>query len=118
MTQPIKILACDDQQEILELYSEVLRFPEFRVLGIRKSEEIVPAIEDFQPDKILLDLRMPLLHGEDILMTLKASPFMAKIPVIVCSADFHGQEIADKHGAEHFLMKPFDVNELRAILKN
>ena len=115
---PIKVLACDDKGEILDLFKMILNEPEFRVMTVQNSSTIFLAIDEFRPDKIVLDLKMPDRNGEEILQILKADARTACIPVIICSASLLGASSAQKFGADHFLMKPFDLDEFLEVLRN
>lgn len=74
------------------------------------------------PDVIVLDLMLPGQSGLDVLAELRADHELAKTPVIVMSAWAHSDEAAVQAGADRFVPKPFDPDELRdavlALLKD
>jgi DNA-binding response OmpR family regulator len=74
------------------------------------------------PDLIVLDLMLPGRSGLDVLTELRADDELAKTPVIVMSAWSHSDEAAVEAGADRFVPKPFDPDELRdavlALLEN
>jgi DNA-binding response OmpR family regulator len=65
------------------------------------------------PDVIVLDLMLPGRSGLDVLAELRADDELAKTPVIVMSAWSHSDEAAVQAGADRFVPKPFDPDELR-----
>jgi DNA-binding response OmpR family regulator len=65
------------------------------------------------PDVIVLDLMLPGRSGLDVLAALRADDELAKTPVIVMSAWSHSDEAAVQAGADRFVPKPFDPDELR-----
>lgn len=107
-----KILICDDDEGILELLVLVLEDEGFEVIAEQNSLNIYKLIERERPDLILLDMWMPVLSGDQILKTLKKNPETQDVPVIIISASTEGKRIADAAGANHFISKPFDVDNL------
>jgi len=65
------------------------------------------------PDVIVLDLMLPGQSGLDVLAELRADDELARTPVIVMSAWSHSDEAAVQAGADRFVPKPFDPDELR-----
>ena len=65
------------------------------------------------PDVIVLDLMLPGQSGLDVLAELRADHELARTPVIVMSAWSHSDEAAVQAGADRFVPKPFDPDELR-----
>ncbi len=65
------------------------------------------------PDVIVLDLMLPGQSGLDVLAELRADHGLAETPVIVMSAWSHSDEAAVQAGADRFVPKPFDPDELR-----
>ena len=70
------------------------------------------------PSLILLDLHLPDMHGIDVLLALRASPRTAGIPLVVVSADANPHQIRrpDSDGAEQYLTKPLNVNDVLSLL--
>jgi DNA-binding response OmpR family regulator len=67
------------------------------------------------PDLLVLDLMLPGLSGLELLAALRSDPELASTPVVVISAWSDSRAAALRAGADHFLAKPFDADELRAI---
>lgn len=65
------------------------------------------------PDVIVLDLMLPGQSGLDVLAELRADHGLAETPVIVMSAWSHSDAAAVQAGADRFVPKPFDPDELR-----
>jgi DNA-binding response OmpR family regulator len=65
------------------------------------------------PDVIVLDLMLPGQSGLDVLAELRADDELGKTPVIVMSAWSYSDEAAVQAGADRFVPKPFDPDELR-----
>jgi PAS domain S-box-containing protein len=98
-----------------------------RVLSHRPDVELIPAMQgslglelasEHQPDLILLDLNLPDLRGEEVLLRLRADQRTADISVIVLSADATPgqiQRLLDT-GARAYLTKPFDVKQFLALV--
>lgn len=110
MVNKQKVLIVDDDSNIAELISLYLTKECFETMIVYDGESVMGAIGSFEPNLILLDLMLPGLNGEEIL------PEFAGIPVIVVSAK---TDAADKvelllGGAEDYVTKPFDTDELLA----
>jgi CheY-like chemotaxis protein len=73
-------------------------------------------IEKEKPDLLLLDLWMPLLSGDQVLLHLRSEPPTKALPVIVLSASTDGPEIAFKAGATDYIAKPFDIDNLLDVI--
>jgi CheY-like chemotaxis protein len=72
------------------------------------------------PDIILLDLKMPLLSGFEVLGWLREQPLLKRLPVIILTSSVQDQDArrAYEAGANSYLVKPTDFNELVETIKN
>lgn len=113
-----KILICDDDQGILDMVELILEDAGFDIISEINSLNVYKLILAEQPDLLLLDLWMPVLSGDQVLQTLKHSPETNSLPVIIISASIEGKRIAERAGANDFLAKPFDINELISKIQN
>ncbi|WP_286895184.1 MULTISPECIES: response regulator [Sphingobacterium] len=111
-----KIVVCDDETFILNVLELALK-NEFReVYLVSKSRELIASVEEIEPDIILLDIEMPWLSGDDILRELRSSEKNRNIPVIMMSASSRGKQIASESGADAFLAKPFELDDLLLLV--
>ena len=107
-----KIVICDDDAIILSVLELALK-SEFReVYLVLKSRELIASIVEIDPDILILDIDMPWLSGDDILRELRASEKHRNIPVIMMSASSRGKQLAFECGADAFLAKPFELDDL------
>ena len=107
-----KILVVDDDVDILSVMEILLSMKGFDVEVTSKGENTFPKIETFKPDLILLDVLISGHDGRAICKQLKANPDTSNIPVIMFSAHPGAAATIADYGADDFIAKPFDVNNL------
>lgn len=113
-----KIIICDDELPILDVLTLALSNDIHEIIPTSKSTELKAIIEDTEPDLLIVDLQMPFVKGDDIVREIKSSDRHGHIKVLMISASLSGREIADNCGADAFLAKPFDLDELEDLVKN
>lgn len=116
-----KIFIIDDKPvntELLERMLEQAGFNHFR--STNDSRQAVPVYLEFQPDLVLLDLKMPHLDGFQVMEKLRALEEDSYAPILVLTAqpDIKSRMRALKSGAKDFLGKPFDQAEALARINN
>ncbi len=105
------ILVCDDEEGIRESFKLVLSDLyqlRFAINGIEAME----SLKNFTPDLMLLDIKMPKLHGMEILKQIKK--IRPSLPIIIVTG-YQSVEMAQeatKHGAADYIPKPFESKEL------
>ena len=109
MTQARKVLVVDDEPAILKVLRIKLRVSGFDVTTATDGQQALELVRVEPPDIMLLDLVMPRKDGFDVLRELRA---FSQMPVIVFSARPENAQLALDSGANAFLPKPFDVDEL------
>jgi DNA-binding response OmpR family regulator len=110
------ILICDDDEGILDVATIVLHGKGYNVVALNDCKSIEEKITEIKPDLILLDLWMPGVGGEEISKKLKKDEKTKNIPIIVVSARRDTEEAAKKSGANDFLLKPFDIEQLEQMV--
>ncbi len=117
-----KILLIDDNADNLTSLSATLKdlIPKSVILVALSGPEGLELAADKQPDVIILDIRMPGMNGYEVLRLLKANVKTKIIPVILLTANY--TDVKSKirgleAGADAFLSKPIDKNELIAQVK-
>lgn len=111
-----KVLVVDDDESILDAIALILEEEGYLVETTLKGEEIYEIIKTFQPDLILIDVLLSGRDGRDICKIIKKDPLMKRIPVILISAHPHAEKSVSECGADGFLAKPFDTQDLLAIV--
>jgi DNA-binding response OmpR family regulator len=116
----MRVLLADDDRAFTHLLAEWLRAKGYEVQVTPDAATTLVAATARPPDLILLDVRMPAGNGLDTLRKLKRLPRTQNVPVIVISAvqEPSPQEEAVASGAECFLAKPVQLNELNAAIGN
>ena len=109
-----KILIAEDEPDIRELVTFMLRFAGHEVVAASNGEEAVQIAAREIPDLILMDVRMPRMTGYDACRAMKANPDLLDVPVVFLSAKGQEAEIQSglDAGAEEYLLKPFSPAEL------
>jgi len=113
------VLVVDDEPNIVETLSFVLEMEGFRVATAEDGEQALAQVAALHPPVVVLDAMMPRRDGFDVCRTIKADPGLAGVHVVMLTA--MGQK-ADREralaaGADHFMTKPFDEEELLALLR-
>jgi PAS domain S-box-containing protein len=119
-TATTTILIVDDELQNRKLLKALLRLQGYRTDCAASGEEAMAMVANQAPDLILLDIMMPEMDGYQVVDRLKANPATSHIPIIVVSAlAERGARIsALAAGAEDFLCKPIDRDELWLRVRN
>ena len=110
-----KVLIVDDDAEITELIAEVLsRDGRFETKTASSGYEAGISTQQFRPDLILLDYMLPDVNGNVVCQTIRKNSEFENTKIIIVSGVVKQDEIAQllKSGAEDFIKKPFNVDEL------
>jgi PleD family two-component response regulator len=115
----VRILAADDEPMVHSLLRRALGFPPYRLVSAQNGDEALRAAREERPDLILLDLGMPGKDGRQVLRELRRERHTRTVPVLILSGE---SGLADKVegfelGADDYITKPFEVDELRARVK-
>ena len=111
-----KILIVDDDNNIAELISLYLTKECYETMIVNDGESVLPALDTFSPNLILLDIMLPGMDGYQVCREVRAKH---SIPIIMLSAK---GEVFDKVlglelGADDYIEKPFDSKEMVARVK-
>jgi two-component system response regulator MprA len=119
-SRPIKILVVDDEPMIRNFLRTGLRYEGFEVAEAGDGSEALEMASTFRPDLVILDVMMPRLDGHEVARRLRGDPDLG---ILMLTAR---DEVSDRIqgldlGADDYLVKPFDFDELlsrlRAILR-
>ncbi len=115
-----KILIVDDIADNLQLLSFELEDEGYEVYTAQNGEQCLKAIEQHQPDLVLLDLFMPIMNGIQTLKQIRANPAYTDIPVIMVSANEDTKDIVEALdlGAHDYVSKPFVYPILAARVRS
>jgi DNA-binding response OmpR family regulator len=111
------ILICEDDQNLRQLVRAVLG-DGYRFLEAQDGDQALELALRARPDLIILDLMMPGRSGLEVLDHIREQLPTATTRVIVMSAWGHADEAALSAGADRFVPKPFEADELTAIVKD
>jgi two-component system, NtrC family, response regulator AtoC len=112
-----KILLIDDEADIRAVVGSVLSDEGFEVVAERDGHDAIGAVQRYNPDAVLLDLRMPGKDGIKVLEQIVAED--PRLPVIIMTGygDIPTAVAAIKKGAYDFTLKPPDYEKLIITLK-
>ncbi|OUL29433.1 two-component system response regulator [Nostoc sp. T09] len=109
-----RILLIEDNDVNRMLLSDYLSYCGFNVQGLSAGSALFSTVERFQPELILLDLKLPDIDGYSLLEKIQHNQALSKIPIIVVSAFAFrdDQERALSLGACRYFVKPVNLKEL------
>ena len=111
-----KILVVEDMDSVVDLLRTLLQREGFEVAVAQDGPEALEAVRREKPDLMLLDLILPGLDGLEVLRRVRQDPITAHLPVIVLSGKDEERDkvIGLEIGADDYMTKPFQANELIA----
>jgi DNA-binding response OmpR family regulator len=112
-----KVLIAEDDKAILEVVKIILENEGYEVFTADQGQAIYQIIDSYSPHIILLDIWLFGEDGGEIAKTIKTKSSSQKIPLILMSANNETEKITKSVGAEGFLLKPFDIDELLTIVR-
>jgi len=117
-TQMDKLLLIDDEADVQYSFRRIFDSPEMEMATASSGEEGLRVIPQFQPDLVMMDVRMTGMTGLETLRKLRQTH--AKLPVIIMTAYGTTQTAIEamKLGAYDYVLKPFDVPKLQALVRN
>ena len=115
-----KIMIVDDEMATLLPLKRSLEAEGYRVLEAYDGYQAIEKSKTEMPELIILDLMLPGIDGFEVCAQLKKDKLTGKIPVIMLTAK---DEVRDKvegleMGADDYVTKPFNLNELKARIRN
>ena len=115
-----KILIIEDDLDVAEMLNAYFRVQGYDVFTVNWGEDGVRSCQTVHPDLVILDIRLPDIDGYEVARRLRGDRRTADIPIIFLtekrdrSDRLQGLEL----GADDYITKPFDVQELRLRVRN
>jgi len=116
---PKRILIVEDEQNLVELLKFRLEVNGYSIETAFDGEEGLSKISTVKPDLVILDLMISKIDGYKVLERAKADPKTKDIPVIVLTARTQNKDMEQARalGADSFMTKPFEPNQLLSEIK-
>lgn len=113
------ILLIEDEVNIAEAIRFILSRDGWQIEVFADGAAAEAAVVRLRPDMLILDLMLPGKTGLQILTDLRTNPAFANLPVLMLTAKGQGRdrEAAERAGVSAFMTKPFDNNEIRAVVR-
>lgn len=111
------ILVCDDEASLRELVRAILA-DGFRFAEAEDGDEALELARSIQPDLMIIDIMLPRRSGLEVVSELRRDTTLRSTPVVVVTAWSHAEASARNAGADGFLEKPFDPEELQRLVED
>ena len=113
-----KVLIVDDHETNVAILQELLE-EQYELTTARSGEESLEKIQNFDPDVVLLDIMMPSMDGYETCKQIKSNPKndLTQIILVSARASVESRLKGYKVGADDYIVKPFDNDELLAKIK-
>ncbi|MEH2049660.1 hybrid sensor histidine kinase/response regulator [Nostoc sp.] len=114
-----RILVVDDTPDNLILVQAILESEGYEIDLASDGIKALQKIDQFPPDLILLDVMMPGIDGYEVTRRIRKNPAISYIPILLITA-FHQSSVVEglDAGADDFIRKPFDTDELLARVRS
>ena len=106
------VLVVDDDEGLLDTLHDLLEMEGYSVVVAHNGVEALETLETLRPAVVLLDLRMPRMDGATFAREVHRRSSLQSLYIIVMTANLDGHTTVAAIGANDFLAKPFDVDEL------
>ena len=111
-----KVLIVDDDKTTVMLLQTLLELDGFEIATTGRGADVIQHIETFHPDVVLMDYHLSDIEGVEVLREMRAGKY-ANMPVVMASGlDVEDEVIAA--GANEFLIKPFEPDQLPKIFNS
>jgi chemosensory pili system protein ChpA (sensor histidine kinase/response regulator) len=114
------VMVVDDSLTVRKITSRLLTREGYQVILAKDGVDALEQLIDVMPDVVLSDIEMPRMDGFDLLRNIRADQRLKELPVIMITS-----RTAEKHrnyameiGANHYLGKPFDEDELLRLVSS
>ena len=116
--EPCRVLVVDDEPVIAAYHSLILQEAKMITFQVHKPERVLGVLRQFRPDLVLMDMYMPGCNGRDLAKLVRQVPDYFGLPIVFLSSetDKHKQFSAMRVGAEGFLTKPIQPEDLVAAV--
>lgn len=119
--QPLRVLVCDDTDSVRALIVMNLELEGYEVVEARDGQEALEILRDeatMLPDVVTVDALMPRRDGWWTVAMIRTDPELAHLPVamVTASVQGHHRAQAEQASVDAFISKPFDPDELVAIV--
>ncbi len=110
----LRVLAVDDDPTVRDMLELILELEGFDVRLAATGHEALHLAQVWEPDVVLLDVMMPGFDGFHVAAQLRERASTAGIPIVFVSAKAGADDVLTgwQHGAESYITKPFDTDEL------
>ena len=113
-----KVLIVDDQFGIRVLLYEVFNKEGYTTYQAANGKEALNIVQQVPPDIVLLDMKIPGMDGLEILKRIKKIDREIKVIMMTAYGELDMINEATKHGAITHITKPFDIDHMRAIVRD
>jgi DNA-binding response OmpR family regulator len=112
MNKKTKILVLDDDPDIGTMIKMMLEYKGYSVTVSDRAEQAEEVLRNNNIDLIIMDMLLSGVNGTDICTELKQNNSTSHIPVMMISAHPNAKEICLQAGADEFISKPFDMQDI------
>jgi len=107
-----KILVLDDDPDIGTMIKMMLEYKGYSVTVSERAEHAYEVLRNDGVDLIIMDMLLSGVNGTDLCSELKKDSSLAHTPIIMISAHPNAKEICLQAGADEFISKPFDMQDI------
>ncbi len=118
MRTPVKIFLLDDDELIVSMLSRVLKAEGYEIRTATSSNDVIGKIKSWSPAVVLLDIRLPEQNGIDILDQIVKKGIQTQVVMLTADDTAETAVKAMKLGAVDYLTKPFNVDEVKIVVRN
>ncbi len=114
-----RVLVVEDEDNIAIALEFLITREGYGHDRVASGAEALPRIRDTRPDLVLLDVMLPEVSGYDICAGIRTDPALSRVKVLMMTARGSALERARgmERGADGFISKPFEVQDLRAEVR-
>lgn len=113
-----KVLIIDDDPDIGRMIKMLLEYKGYSVTVLERSGQTAEIVRNNGINLVIMDMLLSGTNGIDVCDSLKTDSAIANIPVIMMSAHPDAKKICLEGGADDFIAKPFDMQELLSKVEN
>ncbi|MFD2599024.1 PleD family two-component system response regulator [Sphingobacterium corticis] len=107
-----RVMVCDDDKSIAEVIQVILEMSDMSVEVEIDSSQLFDRITKTQPRVLVIDLWMPKMSGDRVIRELRSKEIFKNLYIVCISASMDGMHVAIDAGANAFLAKPFNMDDI------